>query len=81
MFCALLGQDIRCAFTGPLVLWFLLWNHAYLNNRYYLGLTLYVASDLRVQCPRVGLGVKILNILDFYFFCFYFILFYGLICI
>ena len=21
MFCALLGQDIRCAFTGPLVLW------------------------------------------------------------
>ena len=23
MFCALLGQDIMCAFTGPLVLWFL----------------------------------------------------------
>ena len=23
MFCPLLGQDIRCAFTGPLVLWFL----------------------------------------------------------
>ena len=22
MFCALLGQDIRIAFTGPLVLWF-----------------------------------------------------------
>ena len=22
MFCALLGQDIRGAFTGPLVLWF-----------------------------------------------------------
>ena len=22
MFCALLGQDIRLAFTGPLVLWF-----------------------------------------------------------
>ena len=22
MFCTLLGQDIRCAFTGPLVLWF-----------------------------------------------------------
>ena len=22
MFCALLGQDIRSAFTGPLVLWF-----------------------------------------------------------
>ena len=22
MFCALLGQDIRRAFTGPLVLWF-----------------------------------------------------------
>ena len=21
MFCASLGQDIRCAFTGPLVLW------------------------------------------------------------
>ena len=24
MFCALLGQDIRRAFTGPLILWFLL---------------------------------------------------------
>ena len=24
MFCALLGQDIRRAFAGPLVLWFLL---------------------------------------------------------
>ena len=24
MFCALLGQDIRCAFTGPLVLWFVI---------------------------------------------------------
>ena len=24
MFCALLGQDIRWAFTGPLVLWFIL---------------------------------------------------------
>ena len=23
LFCALLGQDIRRAFTGPLVLWFL----------------------------------------------------------
>ena len=23
MFCALLGQDIRLAFTGPLVLWFI----------------------------------------------------------
>ena len=23
MFCALLGQDIRCAFTGPLVLWYI----------------------------------------------------------
>ena len=22
MLCALIGQDIRCAFTGPLVLWF-----------------------------------------------------------
>ena len=24
MFCALLGQDIRRAFTGPLVLWFII---------------------------------------------------------
>ena len=29
MFCALLGQDIRWAFTGPLVLWFMF---AYLQN-------------------------------------------------
>ena len=30
MFCALLGQDFRLAFTGPLVLWSLLW--LYLGN-------------------------------------------------
>ena len=38
---------------------FLLWNHSYLNNRFFLGLTFSMASDLRAQCPRVGLGVKI----------------------
>ena len=31
---------------------FLLWNHSYLNNRYYLGLTISMGSDLRVQCPQ-----------------------------
>ena len=46
-------------FSGPLVLWFLSWNHLYLNNMCYLGLTFSMASDLRAQCPRVGLGVKI----------------------
>ena len=38
---------------------FLLLNHSYLNNRYYLGLIFSIASDLRVECPRVGLEVKI----------------------
>ena len=38
---------------------FLVWNYSYLNNRYYLGLTLSVTSDLRVYCPGVGQGVKI----------------------
>ena len=31
------------------------WDHLYLEKRYYLELT----SGYRVQCPRVGLGVKI----------------------
>ena len=36
----------------------------------FLSLTL----DCRVKCPRVGLGVKISDILkkSFFFFCFYF---------
>ena len=38
---------------------FLIWNYSYLNNRYYLGLTLSVTSDLRVYCPGVGQGLKI----------------------
>ena len=38
---------------------FLVWNYSYLNNRYYLGLTLSVTSDLRVYCLGVGQGVKI----------------------
>ena len=34
-----------------------------------------VTLDHRVQCPRVGLGVKILDILKkSFFFCFYFYL-------
>ena len=36
MFCALLGQDIRLAFTGPLVLW--------LRFRKYMDSTIYVAK-------------------------------------
>ena len=31
MFCALLGQDIRLAFTGPLVLWFLIGSSSFLQ--------------------------------------------------
>ena len=38
---------------------FLLWIHLYLNNRFFLGLPFSVTLDHRVQCPRVGLGVKI----------------------
>ena len=41
---------------------FQLWNHLYLNIRYYYRVDfLSVTSDYRVQCPRVGLalGVKI----------------------
>ena len=40
---------------------FLLCIHLYLNNWFFLGLTkfLSVTLDHRVQCPRVGLGVKI----------------------
>ena len=34
------------------------WDHLYLNKIYYLELT----SGYRVQCPRVGLGVKIKDI-------------------
>ena len=32
MFCAFLGQDIRFAFTGPMVLWFVF--VTYLENKY-----------------------------------------------
>ena len=38
---------------------FLVWNYLYLNNRFYLGLTLSVTSGLRVYCPGVGQGVEI----------------------
>ena len=31
MFCALLGQDIRRAFTGPLVLWLYPWYTKYIG--------------------------------------------------
>ena len=56
MFCALLGQDIRWAFTGPLVLWFLYGNGT-------VKVFLSVTSDRRVQCSRVGLEVKIYDTL------------------
>ena len=37
-----------------------LWIHLYLNNRFFLRVDfLSVTLDHRVQCPRVGLGVKI----------------------
>ena len=51
---------------------FLLWNHAYLNNRYYLGLTLSMASDLRVQCPQGGARGQNLEHLIIFFFAFLF---------
>ena len=53
---------------------FLLWNHAYLNNRYYLGLTLSMASDLRVQCPQGGARAQNLEYLIIFFFAFLFLL-------
>ena len=31
MFCALLGQDIRWAFTGPLVLWYCIWQRLFFS--------------------------------------------------
>ena len=38
---------------------FLLWIHLYLNNRYFFRVDfLSVTLDHRVQCPRVGLGIK-----------------------
>ena len=37
---------------------FLVWNYSYVNNSYYLGLTLSVTSNLRVYCPGMGQGVK-----------------------
>ena len=37
-----------------------------------------MTSNHRVQCPRVGLGVKILDILEFFFFLLLFVL-YGII--
>ena len=39
-----------------------------MNNRCYLGLTFSKASHLRVPFPRVGLGVKIYKILEYFFF-------------
>ena len=33
-----------------------------------------VTLDHRVQCPRVGLGVKIYDILKIFFFCYIFLL-------
>ena len=38
---------------------FLVWNHSYLNNRFYLGLNLSVTSNLCFKCPEVVPGVKI----------------------
>ena len=55
MFCALLGQDIRWAFTGPLVLWFSLLAH--LSRRLIGELIVYPWSGVRrpsasVVCPQ-----------------------------
>ena len=38
MFCAVLGQDIRWAFTGQLILWFLEWGYGDFRRRKYLPL-------------------------------------------
>ena len=43
-----------------------------MNNRYYLGLTLSMASDLRVQCPQGGARGQNLEHLLIFFFGFYF---------
>ena len=43
-----------------------------MNNRYYLGLTLSMASDLRVQCPQGGARGQNLEHLIIFFLGFYF---------
>ena len=48
--------ELRCHATA-LIFSFMV--HLYLNNRFFLGLTFSVTLDHRVQCPRVGQGVKI----------------------
>ena len=39
-----------------------------MNNRYYLGLTFSVTSNLRAYALGVGQGVKILDILNFFWY-------------
>ena len=41
MFCALLGQDIRRAFTGPMVLWF----QFVLNRGYACAMIVHARAD------------------------------------
>ena len=42
------GQNLEQLNFFFLLLFFLVWNYLYLNNRYYLGLTLSVTSNLRI---------------------------------
>ena len=42
------GQNLERLRIVFLLLFFLVWNYLYLNNRYYLGLTLSVTRILRI---------------------------------
>ena len=52
MFCAILGQDIRLAFTGPLVLWFLKYPH--LVHLLLLSRTVVVGGELPGMSNQVN---------------------------
>ena len=53
-----------------------LWIRLYINNRFFFKVDfLSLTLDCRVKCPRVGLGVKISDILkNHFFFAFIFLL-------
>ena len=77
------GYTVSLACSQFLVffLFVFLWNHLYLNNRYYLRLNLSIyfsmISGLGFYWPRVGLAVKVQNILIFFYLYF---IFYGSSC-
>ena len=59
MFCALLGQDSRLAFTGPMVLWFMLPTSKKFGRHIGLGLSVLRSVHL---CVTLALGQEPLEI-------------------